>query len=86
MRELEDAINESLSESNSFAAVVKRMKHAGYDLSIVLEAIVEVSTKKKVDVETEAAEPPSPPRGRKKLRFTAQDRKFLQSLRITDGE
>ena len=43
MKELGEAINESLSDSESIAEVVARIKEGGYDIFLVLEATIGVS-------------------------------------------
>lgn len=43
MKELGDAINESLSESQQIAEVVSRIKEHGYKIFLVLEATIGVS-------------------------------------------
>src|SRR5258708_27538139 len=43
MKELGDAINESLSDSDQIAEVVSRIKDGGYDIFLVLEATIGVS-------------------------------------------
>ena len=43
MKELGDAINESLADSDSIAEVVSRIKEGGYDIFLVLEATIGVS-------------------------------------------
>ena len=45
MKELGDAINESLSDSKQISKVVSRIKEAGYDIFLTLEATVGVSKK-----------------------------------------
>jgi hypothetical protein len=45
MKELGDAINESLSDSEQISEVVSRIKEAGYDIFLVLEAKIGVSKK-----------------------------------------
>jgi len=85
LRELKDAINESLGDSSSFASVLSRMEDAGYDVSLVLEAIIEVSRKTESATELGEGELQTPPPGNR-LKFTALDRKFLQSIRIADDE
>ena len=64
MRELADAINESVSDSSSFMAVMDKMENAGYEVLLVLEAVVEVRTRKKCsNLDQEGAlQPLSPPR------------------------
>jgi hypothetical protein len=43
MKELGQAINESLSDSDQIAEVVSRIKEDGYDIFLVLEATIGVS-------------------------------------------
>jgi hypothetical protein len=45
MKELGDAINESISDSEQISEVVSRMKEAGYDIFLTLEAKIGVSRK-----------------------------------------
>ena len=40
MKELGDAINESLSDSDRIAAAIGEIKRAGYDVFLVLEATI----------------------------------------------
>ena len=40
MKELGDAINESLSDSDQIAEVIARIKDGGYDVFLVLEATI----------------------------------------------
>ena len=83
MKELGDAINETLANSDLIADVIARIKSEGYDVFLVLEATVGFN-KKEGEGEEEAgdesegsvsAEPPE-------LKVTAQDVRFLKSLRI----
>ena len=43
MKELGEAINKSLSDSDHIAKVVARIKEAGYEIFIVLEATIGVN-------------------------------------------
>ena len=47
MKELGDAVNESLSQSEGISEVVSRTKQRGYELSMVVE--VTISLKKKAN-------------------------------------
>ncbi len=65
MQELGNAINESLSDSDRIAAAIGEIKHAGYDVFLVLEATIgfnkredgEVDHSEDLEDETELAEP-----------------------------
>lgn len=82
MKELGDAINDSLSDSERIAEVIGRIKATGYDVFLVLEATIgfnrkgedlaEVTT---VSAESGAREPD--------FKLNPQDLKFLKSLRIS---
>ena len=82
MKELGDAINETLANSDLIADVIARIKAEGYDVFLVLEATVGFNKKdgEEADAETdEAADSTTPP----ELKVTAQDVRFLKSLRIS---
>ena len=82
MKELGDAINETLANSDLIADVIARIKAEGYDVFLVLEATVGFNKKEEGDAEAEEAETEestTPP----ELKVTAQDVRFLKSLRIS---
>ena len=80
MKELGEAINESLADSDQIAEVVSRIKDGGYDIFLVLEATIGVSrpgdkTEDKTSMVTTLSSNPE-------LKVSDQDLKFLKSLRI----
>jgi hypothetical protein len=80
MKELGEAINESLAESDQIAEVVSRIKEGGYDIFLVLEATIGVSkpgekTNDKTSLVTTLT-------GNPEFKVNDQDLKFLKSLRI----
>ena len=84
MKELGDAINESLSDSDRIAAAIGEIKRAGYDVFLVLEATIGFNR------QDEEARTPSPElvSSRRKgsepeFTITAHDVRFLKSLRIS---
>jgi hypothetical protein len=77
MRELGDAINNSLSDSEQIAEVISRIKAGGYDVFVVLEATIGFNQQDEPEAEELALE-----RGSAELNMTTQDLKFLKSLRI----
>ena len=84
MKELGEAINESLADSDSIAEVVSRIKEGGYDIFLVLEATIGVSkqgekTPDKTSLVTTMSSNPE-------LKVSDQDLKFLKSLRIKIDE
>jgi hypothetical protein len=94
MKELGDAINESLSDSDRIAAAIGEIKRAGYDVFLVLEATIGFN--KREDGENEGPEEgetveleSTPESGRRKLskiKLTSQDQKFLRALKISIDE
>jgi len=81
MQELGNAINDSLSESDRIAEAIGEIKRAGYDVFLVLEATIGFNKRSKGD-QTEDANTGLRP-GEMKLKVTAQDLKFLRSLKIS---
>jgi hypothetical protein len=80
MKELGDAINESLSDSEQISEVVARIKDGGYDIFLVLEATIGVSKQgekpsDKTSLITTLSTNPE-------FKISDQDLKFLKSLRI----
>ncbi len=83
MRELGDAINESLSESEQIAEVISRIKASGYDVFLVLEATIGFNKQGEDEPETIVRKSDIT------FKATPQDMKFLKSLRISvddDGD
>ena len=81
MKELGDAINESLSDSESIAEVVSRIREGGYDILLVLEATIGVS--KQGEHSTDKTSLVSTLSTNAELKISDQDLTFLKSLRIT---
>ena len=93
MQELGNAINESLSDSERIAEAIGRIRTAGYDVFLVLEATIGFNKREDEDDDEEAsAAKPAEPRKRRRLettgrfRFTTQDHKFLRALKISVDE
>jgi hypothetical protein len=84
MKELGEAINESLADSEQIADVVSRIKSGGYDIFLVLEATIGVSKQgeKSADKTSLVTTLSSNP----ELKVSEQDLKFLKSLRIKIDE
>jgi hypothetical protein len=95
MKELGEAINESLSDSDRIAAAIGEIKRAGYDVFLVLEATIGFNKREEgeesEDGETveldHAPEPPPTTRRRiSKIKLTSQDQKFLKAMKISIDE
>jgi len=79
MRQLGEAINESISSSAQVADVIARVKSGGYDVFVVLEATVGFNQR---DEHAPAVPTPARP-GEPDPHFSVQDARFLKSLRIS---
>ena len=90
MHDLGNAINDSLSESDRIAEAIGQIRRNGYDVFLVLEATIgfnrrdEEGEEPAAAIEGDATE--SQPEPNKvstgKIRFTAQDERFLKALKI----
>jgi len=83
MKELGEAINESLSESEQIAEVISKIKSGGYDVFLVLEATIGFN---KREEQADAGKPSlvgSTSKSDPEFKVSAQDLKFLKSLRIS---
>lgn len=82
IKELGQAINESLADSDNISDVMGRIRAAGYDLFLVLEVTIgfnkkgESGTLHRQDL-TDDASIPEP-----EFALTTEDAKFLRSLKI----
>jgi uncharacterized protein (DUF302 family) len=79
MKELGEAINGSLSESDQIADVIGKIKNEGYDVFLVLEATVGFNKRNERDEQPAAVLANSDP----EFKVNSQDVRFLKSLRIT---
>jgi hypothetical protein len=78
MKDLGEAINQSISDSDEIAEVISRIKAGGYDVFLVLEATIGFNQRDEDD-EPAPADYKTPPQ----FELTGQDAKFLKSLRIS---
>jgi len=77
MKYLGESIHEILADSPKIHEHIQRIRDAGYEVFLVIEAKAGLSDKKEEDDELAAAEEPV------QLRITRNDVKFLQSLKIS---
>jgi hypothetical protein len=77
MKQLGEAINDSISGSEQIAEVIARIKTSGYDIFVVLEATVGFNKR-----ESDSSGAPLP-QGEPELHISPQDARFLKSLRIS---
>jgi hypothetical protein len=78
MKELGDAINNSLSDSDQIAEVISRIKAGGYDVFVVLEATIGFNQHEDDEDDADNTQ-----RSSSNFEMTSQDVKFLKELRIT---
>lgn len=80
MKELGEAINDSLSDSEQIAEVIAKIKAGGYDVFLVLEATIGFNKHDEQAVRT-----PNLREGKSEpdFKLSSQDMKFLKSLRIS---
>lgn len=78
MKQLGEAINDSISGSEQIGEVISRIKSDGYDIFVVVEATVGFNRR-----EAEPSVSASSRQGEPELRISAQDARFLKSLRIS---
>ena len=83
IKELGDAINSSLSDSEQIAEVISRIKAGGYDVFVVLEATIGFNEAEEGEEREQEKMAATPRRSAGEFKMTAQDRKFLKSLRIS---
>jgi hypothetical protein len=85
VKELGDAINESLSDSDRIAEVMTRIRNAGYDLFLVLEVTIGFNKRGEVNLvhrqKLNADAHPDPD-----FHLTTQDTQFLRALKIVVDE
>ena len=82
MKELGAAINDALSDSEEISEAIQNVRNAGYDVFLVLEATIGFNKRSKTDLGEEATAG-ALKSGEMKLKVTAQDLKFLRSLKIS---
>jgi hypothetical protein len=80
MRNLEEAINETLNDSEKINGSVRQIQEAGYEAFLVIDATIGFNRKGKGENET--VSPPSKSDDPVHLRITTDDAKFLKSLKI----
>ena len=83
MHDLGNAINDSLSDSERIAEAIGEIKHAGFDVFLVLEATIGFN--KREEMETPGL-PEEEFKSTGKMRFTSQDHRFLKALKIAVEE
>jgi hypothetical protein len=86
-RELADAIAAAVAENPQVEACREKARAAGYEMRVTLEAVVGFVSRSQTTAQTKV---PAPARvvqqPKRNLEVTANDRRFLRSLRIAADE
>ena len=85
IKELGDAINESLSDSERIADVMSRIRGAGYDLFLVLEVTIGFNKRGEMNL-VHRQKLSGDGRSNPEFRLTTQDTQFLRALKIVVDE
>ncbi|MDR1988992.1 MAG: hypothetical protein LBQ09_02035 [Acidobacteriaceae bacterium] len=88
-RELADAIAAAIAESPRVEACRDEARAEGFEMKVTLEAVVGFVTRVQTSRSQSLAHVATPTRAlqpRRHLDFTANDRRFLRSLRIASDE
>ena len=80
-RELADAIGAAVAEDPGVEACREKARAAGYEMQVSLEAVIGFGNRNGSQALAEVGA--SPPPRRSQMEITANDRRFLRSLRIT---
>ena len=81
-RELADAIAAAVAENQQVEACRERARQAGFEMRVTLEAVVGFVNRTNGGPVAKVAAPARVLPSRKALEITANDRRFLRSLRI----
>jgi hypothetical protein len=81
MKNLEEAINETLSESEKISHSIRAIQDSGYEAFLIIDATIGFNHKGKGDNEIISEVPKADDSVR--LRITLEDAKFLRSLKIS---
>lgn len=92
-RELAEAISAAVAQSADVAACRERAREAGFDLKVSLEAVVGFASRERTGkneskalMRVSSPLPSAPVPARSSFDVTANDRRFLRSLRIAADE
>lgn len=87
-RELSDAISAAIAEDARVEAVREKARTAGYELKVTLEAVIGFMNRSNQTALTKVSAPAKPARviERRTFEISANDKRFLRSLRIATDE
>ena len=86
-RELSDAIAAAVAEDSRVEACRERVRAAGYEMRVSLEALIGFVNRTSPGALAKVGAPPKTARGeRRTVEMSANDKRFLRSLRIAADE
>ena len=85
-RELADAIAAAVADNPQVEACREKARAAGFEMKVTLEAVVGFVNRPQTPRLAKVGAPPRTVQPRKMLEVTANDRRFLRSLRIAADE
>jgi hypothetical protein len=85
-RELADAISAAVSESPQVEACREKARASGFEMRVTLEAVVGFVNRSQSGALTKVSTPARVVSPRRLFEVTANDRRFLRSLRIAADE
>jgi hypothetical protein len=85
IKELGEAINESLADSEKISEVMTRVRNAGYDLFLVLEVTIGFNKRGEINL-VHRQKLNADGRSDPDFHLTSQDTQFLRALKITVDE
>jgi len=85
-RELADAIAAAVAENSQVEACREKARAAGFEMKVTLEAVVGFVSRSQTAALTKVAAPARVVQPRRTFEVTANDRRFLRSLRIAADE
>jgi hypothetical protein len=85
-RELADAIAAAVAEDPKVEACREKARAAGFEMRVTLEAVVGFINRANAGALTKVATVPRALPARRSVEMTANDRRFLRSLRIAADE
>ncbi len=85
-RELADAIAAAVAENPQVEACRERARAAGFEMKVTLEAVVGFVNRSQSHALAKVASPKGAAQPRRNFDVTANDRRFLRSLRIAADE
>ena len=86
MKELGEAINDTLANSDQIAEVISRIKSEGYDVFLVLEATVGFNRQDAAASDSPHSDSEPISTSQPELKVNAHDVRFLKSLKISVDE